>query len=125
MDVISNCVRNIPEGMCSSTGFIVRIEYHHMPKVSLFSVSENEISMSHTIKARGTDRINKYYLKGIIYYGGFHFTAHIIQQDNTISFHDRQLGRYCNLERLIKEFNKDDLNYSNNRKAPLAIYIQN
>ena len=81
--------------------------------------------MSRTIKVRGTDRVNKYYLKGIIYYGGFHFTACIIQQDNTVWFHDGQLGRYCNLERSIQEFNKDDLNYCNNRRASLAIYIQN
>ena len=98
------------------------LEFHHMPKVLLFSVSENDISMSRTIKVRGADIINKYYLKGIIYYGGFHFTARIIQQ---VWFHDGQHGRYCNLERSIKEFNTDDLNYCNNRRASLAIYIRN
>jgi hypothetical protein len=103
----------------------VVLKFHHMPEVLLFSVSDNEISMSRTIKVRATDRINKYYLKGIIYHGGFHFTARIIQQDNTVWFHDGQLGRYCHMERAIKEFNKDDLNYCGDRRACLAIYIQN
>jgi hypothetical protein len=34
------------------------------------------------------------------------FTACIIQQNNTVWFHDGPLGRYSNLERSIKEFNK-------------------
>jgi hypothetical protein len=53
------------------------------------------------------------------------FTACIIQQNNTVWFHDGQLGRYCNLERSTKEFNKDDLNYCNNGRASLVIYIWN
>ena len=51
------------ECRCPSKGVL---GYHYMPKVLLFSVSENEISMSCTIKARGTERINKYYLKVVL-----------------------------------------------------------
>ena len=100
------------------------VTFYDMPKILIFSVSEHNIVISHTINVRTANGINKYYLKGIIYHGGFHFTARIIRQDQTVWFHDGQLGRNCLLESPVKKFSVADLNYCNDRNACLAIYTQ-
>jgi hypothetical protein len=101
------------------------ITYHQFPKLLIFSVGGYQIEISKFIKVRTNGGTKKFYLKGIVYHGGFHFVSHIVGKDNTVWFHDGQLGRGCIYEKILKEFSSSDLHMCRECIASLAIYTQN
>ena len=61
----------------------------------IFSVVGQNISASKIIKLEMVDRSREFYIKGIVYHGGFHFTSRVITNDGRVWFHDGQLGANC------------------------------
>ena len=84
-------------------------KYQHAPNVLLFSITQDHISISKSIKIRTCDEPNRFYLVGIVYHGGFHFTSRIIAPDGSVWFHDGQLGRICQYEKQLEDFDIDKL----------------
>jgi hypothetical protein len=101
------------------------ISYHHIPKLLLFSIGDNQIAISKTINIRTGMNVEKFYLKGIIYHGGFHFTSRIIKDDGNVWFHDGQLGRACIYEKHIVQFDSNEIRNCDQRNASLIVYAQN
>jgi hypothetical protein len=100
------------------------ITYNHSPKLLIFAVGGYNIELSKYIKISTNDRRRKFYLKGIVYYGDFHFVSHIIQKDGTVWFHDGQMGRECIYEKMLEEFSNSDLKICSERSASVVIYAQ-
>ena len=71
------------------------------------------------------NRSRKFYIKGIVYHGGFHFTSHVITNDGRVWYHDGQLGANCQYEKRLSDFSEIELNTCNERQMSLVIYAQN
>ena len=100
------------------------ITYNHLPDLLIFAVGGSNIEMSKYIKISTNGRRKKIYLKGIVYYGGFHFVSRIVGEDGTVWFHDGQMGRECIYEKLLEEFSNTDLKFCNGSTASVVIYAQ-
>ena len=59
------------------------IHFNEPPKNVAFDVTDRDIIVSHSIKILGSTRSIVLYLKGLVYYGSFHFTCRFI--DDTSS----------------------------------------
>jgi len=98
--------------------------YNHLPKLLIFAVGGYNIEMSKYIKITTNDMSRKFYLKGIVYYGGFHFVSRIIRKDDTVWFHDGQMGRECIYDKKLEDLSNSDLKTCGQRTASLVIYAQ-
>ncbi|KIM81655.1 hypothetical protein PILCRDRAFT_71820, partial [Piloderma croceum F 1598] len=96
-----------------------------IPKMLMFSVVGQNISASKIIKLKTVNRSRKFYIKGIVYHGGFHFTSRIITTDGGVWFHDGQIGANCQYEKRLSDFSELELNTCNERQMSLVIYAQN
>ena len=64
----------------------------------------------------------KLYLKGTIYFGGFHFVSWIIRKDDTVWFHDGQMGSECIYDKRLEDFSNSDLKICGQRTVSIVIY---
>ena len=70
----------------------------------------------------GDDEIG-FKLKGVIYFGEFHFTSRIFTSDRTVWFHDGMTtARQCRNEGKIETFSDHDLMECNGKTATLLLY---
>jgi hypothetical protein len=89
---ISNWIQGITEpserqcGICNRH-LTRRFHFPTCPKVLLFDISKNEMNIDSQIHITGDHQSVTLYLRGIIYYGNFHFTSRIIV-NNQVWFHD-------------------------------------
>jgi hypothetical protein len=66
-----------------------------------------------------------FYLKGIIYFGVFHFTAHVCA-GGSVWFHDGMTtGRGCTFEKNLSKFTDSELSVCNGKCLTLVVYAQN
>jgi hypothetical protein len=98
---------------------------HQIPKMLMISMVGQNISASKIIKLEMVNRTWKFYIKEIVYHGGFHFTSHVITNDGRVWFHDDQLGANCQYEIRLSDFTEIELNTCNERQMSLVIYAQN
>jgi hypothetical protein len=59
--------------------------------------------------------------KSMIYHEGFHFVS--VGKNNTVWFHDRQVGRNCIYEKMLEKFNSPNLQSCDGCTVSLVIYI--
>ena len=98
------------------------ISYNHFPKLLIFTVGGYNIEISKYIKITTNDRSMKLYLKGIVYFGGFHFVSRIIRKDDTVWFHDGQMGSECIYDKRLEDFSNSDLKICGKRTVSIVIY---
>jgi len=98
--------------------------YRQVPRILLLSAGGSLISVNKSIKIRTPSQSHQFQLKGIVYYGGFHFTSRIIDQNNAVWYHDGQLGPNCQHENKLSDFSETDLNSCHGRQVSLIIYCQ-
>ena len=64
-------------------------------------------------------------LKGLIYFGGFHFTCHIISNDGVIWFHDGMVTESTTvLDGKLDEMTSEQLHTCRGKKLEIAVYAQ-
>ena len=66
----------------------------------------------------------KLYLKRIVYFGGFHFVSRINRKDDTVWFHDGQMGSECIYDKRLKNSSNSDLKICGQRTVSIVIYAQ-
>ena len=64
------------------------LTYNELPKLLILKYPYTKIKTSHKIKIKINNTNTLLYLKGIVYYGGNHFTCRIISKDGKIWFND-------------------------------------
>jgi hypothetical protein len=95
-----------------------------IPKILVFSVSEQSIQVSKKISFRDGDSLVVFGLKGIVYYGDFHYTARVCT-GGSVWFNDGMVsGRECTYEKRLTEFTGSDLSSCNGKSASLVLYAQ-
>ena len=66
--------------------------------MSIHSRGHN-IGIDNFFKTKSDKKLNKFYLKCIVYHEGFHFVLHIVGKDHIVWFHDEQQSMNCIYEK--------------------------
>ncbi|TFK50516.1 hypothetical protein OE88DRAFT_1596590, partial [Heliocybe sulcata] len=95
-----------------------------LPRIIAFHLEGTKLipdkSFSLTIE---TKRI--YHLRGLVYFGEYHFTSRFITKDKNIWFNDGMVtGRSCTLEGNLRDTNLETLLQAGNKTVTLAIYAE-
>jgi hypothetical protein len=95
------------------------------PEIIMFSLNVTGISISKTVKLKGSNNKNTVLpLKGVIYSGNFHFTCRLIS-DKDVWFHDGMITKSkCQKEGHVTDFTDKQFMIHNSNPAVLAIYAK-
>jgi hypothetical protein len=59
-------------------------EFDELPELLMFVIGENDIAINYTVPSPGK-KVHNIHLRGIIYLGGYHFTARIFHLNGKVS----------------------------------------
>ena len=95
---------------CGSPMATYRI-YDQPPSILVFSLNTTRVSISKTIRIKGSNgKFTVLQLRGIIYSGGFHFTSHIMTPGKEVWYHDGIVTkRNCIKKGHLTDFTEDSL----------------
>ena len=113
-----------PERRCTDcNGEMDRIMcFNVVPKMLVFSVQDESVIVSKKISFRDGDTRAVFSLKGVIYFGDFHFTARVCAE-GSVWFHDGMTtGRGCTYEKKLAEFADSELSTCRGKCLTLVIY---
>jgi hypothetical protein len=95
-----------------------------IPPILVFSVADSSVSVSKKISIREGDSMKIFYLKGIVYFGDFHYTARVLTK-RAVWFHDGIVtGRRCKYEKKLSEFTDVELSTCQGKVLSLVFYAQ-
>jgi hypothetical protein len=85
--------------------------YDQPPSLLVFSLNTTRVSISRTIRVKGSNgKFTVLQLRGIIYSGGFHFTSQIITPGKEVWYHDGIVTRRnCIKKGHLTDFTEDSL----------------
>jgi hypothetical protein len=100
-----DCVLNEKCIHCNNSLYMQTEFNPAMPPLIVISLTQGNLKVTPTIEVSKNGRKEKYNLKGIIYHGGYHFTARIITSQRDVWYHDgmttanecRYEGKLCDL----------------------------
>ena len=103
-----------------------QITYKMPPPILVFEFPNTNIRISHKIVFINQDNEKTIlHLRGIVYYGGYHFTSRVIDAEKNVWYSDgRQLGHVCQKEGELKLMNNETLRKHSGRKLMVAVYAQ-
>jgi len=95
-----------------------------IPKIIVFAVSDASIRVSKKISFHDDGSMVVFNLKGVVYFGDFHYTARVCT-GGSVWFHDGMAtGRGCTYEKKLSEFTDEDLSTCNGKTMSLVFYAQ-
>jgi len=100
------------------------MRFDAIPKVLVLAVSDASVKVSKKISFHDGESLVVFGLKGIVYFGDFHYTARVCTE-GSVWFHDGMVtGRRSTYEKKLSEFNDADLSTCNDKTVSLVIYAQ-
>jgi hypothetical protein len=97
--------------------------YNQVPPVLILEYPFMDIETSHTLQFETDKGIKSLRLKGIVYYGQYHFTSRIISTDNKVWFHDGMTtGESCSYDGMLDKLSDADVRKCRDKTLVLAIY---
>jgi len=102
------------------------VYYVHFPGILLFDHSAYTIKPSKYLKftdAGNASRI-RYYLRGLLYFGNFHFTSRIISAEGDVWYHDGMDSRESKSQGHSKFMKDPDWQTCHGRKLVMSIYVK-
>jgi len=117
--------RHVRRKCISCDGEVDRVmRFNIIPKVLVFSVTDNSVRVSKKISFCDGDSLVVFSLKGIVYFGDFHYTA-CICINGSVWFHDGMTtGRECTYEKRLSEFTDANLSSCGGKTLSLVFYAQ-
>jgi hypothetical protein len=101
------------------------VYYDNIPHFMIMEYPDLNIKTSHKLTFKTEESHVTLYLRGIVYYGGYHFTSRIFSCDGDISYHDGMTtGSHCIDDGHLNIISDDSLQHCKDRKLVLAIYAQ-
>jgi len=92
-----------------------------LPPVLAFSLTQGSVKVTPAIDVSKNGRKVRYHLKGIIYHGGYHFTARVVTSQGDVWYHDGMTtARECIYEGKLNELT--DIRDAEGRKISTVIY---
>ena len=102
-----------------------QIQYNALPDLLVLDYSASNIITSHEICVKVNDELKTLHLKGIVYYGGYHFASRFISESGTAWYHDGiTTGGILHKDKDIKSISDVDMRRCNGKDLTLAIYAQ-
>ena len=99
------------------------IHFNETPKIYAVDVTDRNVTLSRTVKTQGSVRATIVHLKGLVYYGGYHFTCQIIDESENIWFHDGiTTGRNSTKEGKFGSVSQPNLKECRNKQLCLVIH---
>ena len=99
------------------------IHFSDTHKIYAVDVTDRNVTLSRTVKIQGSTRATTLHLRGLVYYGGFHFTCRIIDESGNVWFHDGMTtARTTIKEGRIGSVSQPDLKKCRNKQLCLVIY---
>jgi len=115
-----------PRLRCHCGGKIdIVTKFEIVPKILAFSVNDATlVEVSKKISFSDSNSLVVFGLKGIVYFGDFHYTARIVNEGH-VWFHDGiTTGKNCKNEGKLSTFTNKELSSCNDKMISLAIYAQ-
>jgi hypothetical protein len=101
------------------------IAFKAVPNLLVFEINSRNVKISKTIKFVQGDETVVLNIRGLIYYGEFHFTSRIIGSEGNVWYHDGMTtGSTCESEGNIERFSKKKLQTHKGKKVVLAVYAK-
>jgi len=98
--------------------------FNVIPKVLVLSVQESSVIVSKRIGIQDGNNIVVFTLKGVVYFGDFHYTSRICV-DRNVWFNDGILtGKKSIHEKSLSEFKDAKLSICNDKTVSLVVYAQ-
>ncbi|KIM79453.1 hypothetical protein PILCRDRAFT_35638, partial [Piloderma croceum F 1598] len=95
-----------------------------LPKILVLAMSDASVRVSKKISFHDDGSVVVFGLKGIVYFGDFHYTARVCT-GGSVWFHDGMVtGRGCTYEKKLSEFTDAELSTCNGKTTSLVIYAQ-
>ena len=115
-----NAHQSCPECMCD---MITSCFYTKIPGVLIVEYPESNTQTSHIIEYNSDVGTVFFHLRGIIYYGGFHFTSRIISSEGTVWHHDgMEAGGSCQPNGSLSAITEHGIRQCRKRTLVLAVY---
>jgi hypothetical protein len=99
------------------------IHFSDTHKIYAVDVTDRNVTLSRTVKIQGLTRATTLHLRGLVYYGDYHFTCRIIDDSGNIWFHDGMTtGRIAIKEGGFGSISQPNLKQCRNKQLCLVIY---
>jgi len=127
-DSTSNCMQQIGvrvRNKCPNCNLqlMQQIQYTTLPNLLVLEYSTSNIVTSHEIWVKVNDELKALHLRGIVYYGGYHFTSRFISECGTAWYHDGiTTGGVLHRDRDIKSILDVDMRRCAGKDLIFAIY---
>ena len=109
---------------CSSA-MIQPISFKSIPSVLVFEINSRNIEVSKTLKFEQEGDTVVLDIRGLIYYGDFHFTSCIIVSDGVVWYHDGITTRSsCENEGDFNKFSSKNLLKCRGKNLILVVYAR-
>ena len=108
------------------SNMISRVYYTYFPSMLVFDHSTYTIKPSKYLKFTGpSNKMIKYHLRGLLYFGNFHFTSRVISPEGDVWYHDgMNMGSECRSQGHRKFMNNQDWQTCHGRKLVTSIYVK-
>ncbi len=107
------------------SAMIQPISFKTSPSMLVFEINTRNIKVSKTLKFEQEGRTVVLDVRGLIYYGGFHFTSHIIGTDGVAWYHDGMTtGSNCENDGDFDKFSSNNLLNCRGKKLILVVYAR-
>jgi len=107
------------------SAMIQPISFKTSPSMLVFEINTRNIKVSKTLKFEQEGRTVVLDVRGLIYYGGFHFTSRIIGTDGVAWYHDGMTtGSNCENDGDFDKFPFNDLLNCRGKKLILVVYAR-
>ena len=102
-----------------------RFHYMHFPGILLFDHSAYTIKLSKYVKFTSAGDVRtRYHLRGLLFFGNFHFTSRIISAEGDVWYHDGVDGSESSSQGHRKFMKDPDWQTCHGRKLVMSIYVK-
>ena len=101
-------------------------KYYQAPNLLIFNLQGHNIKVSKKIKYMHKEKVKTFRLRGVTYFGNFHYTSRVIDEHSNVWYHDGiSTGDKCMAEgRKLKNMSDQDMLTCKNKRIRLAIYAR-
>ncbi len=96
-----------------------------MPTLLILHLGMQQMIISQRIVVQLNTGTHTYKLKGMIYYGGYHFTSQFVDNNNGVWYHDGAAAAHdnCEYQGLLQNMNNKSILHVHSRQLLTAIYV--
>jgi hypothetical protein len=123
--ILENHMRHQSQQVCGNCNAPLEttIHFSETHKIYAVDVTDRNVTLSRTVQIQGSVRATTLHLKGLVYYGDFHFTCRIVDESGNIWFHDGMTtGRTSINDGKFGTVSQPNLKECRNKQLCLVIY---